>query len=234
MVDSLVCVVGSNSCFNASSFLSLFLARSPCFALLCCGMVCRPRLVLLCVGVLAHVVRCFLHCPAAEVVYSRRRHTRRSLGGRQHVSLVNAASRQPVPQDLFIAVLRDVQLERAEEVARALYKGGFRTMSITTNTRDFETILRHVAGQDFPGLTVGASSVCSVQQVRISRPAEDYYLHTTGRQIQHQIHVHTWAGGKGVFEIFHRAHGRCMYGSKHTTRYCTVHQSRDFFHLFYR
>lgn len=46
-------------------------------------------------------------------------------------------------------------------------------MSITTHTKDFAAILRHVAGQDFPGLTIGASSVCSVQQVRISRRTED-------------------------------------------------------------
>ena len=81
------------------------------------------------------------------------------------------ATKQPFPQDLFIAVLRDVPLERAQEVSFALYKAGFRMMSITTNTKDFDIILRHVASQDLPGLTLGASSVCSVQEVRTSSPA---------------------------------------------------------------
>lgn len=140
-------------------------------------MVCRPRLVLLCIGVLAHVVRCFLQGPAAAVAYFPRR---LSLEG--HVSLLHA-TRQPVPQDLFIAVLRDLQLERAQEVARALYKGGFRMVSITADTIDFDSILRDVAGQDFPGLTLGASSVCSVQQVRMASQTADtnsrkYQIHT--------------------------------------------------------
>lgn len=121
---------------------------------------------MLCIGVLAHVVRCF-HCPASTAVHSPIHVRRSSPAGRRHVPRINATS-QLVAQDLFIAVLRDVQLERAQEVARAVYKGGFRMMSITTNTKDFGTILRSVAGQDFPGLTLGASSVCSVQQVRIS------------------------------------------------------------------
>lgn len=92
------------------------------------------------------------------------------------------ATKQPFPQDLFIAVLRDVPLERAQEVSLALYKAGFRMMSITTNTKDFDIILRHVASQDLPGLTLGASSVCSVQEVRTSSPA------TSGSKVKVKCH----------------------------------------------
>eukprot|EP00752_Nemacystus_decipiens_P009613 g8590.t1 len=41
-------------------------------------------------------------------------------------------------------------------------------VSITTDTNGFDTILRQVAAQDLPGLTLGASSVCSVQQVDLA------------------------------------------------------------------
>lgn len=125
-------------------------------------MVCYPRLVLLYVGVLAHVVRCFLPAPAAAYP-SRQSHARRSQAPQATPA---ATARQPVPRALFIAVLRDVQPERLQEVAHALYSGGFRMMSVTADTPSFASVLRRIAREDLPGLTVGASSVCSEQEVR--------------------------------------------------------------------
>lgn len=144
-------------------------------------MVCYPRLLLLLIGGLAHMGRCFLNGPAAAAVYTRQHPGRKAAARhrRRHVPLFSkaAASRTPhtaaaagqaVPQPLFIAVLRDVQLERAGEVARALYRGGFRMLSVTTNTPNFTKILQSIAtaaDTGLTGLTVGASSVCSEKEV---------------------------------------------------------------------
>lgn len=139
-----------------------FLLRRPFKSSRRPGLMVYPRLILLYVGVLPHVVRCFLRASAA-VNPSRQSHARCCQALQATPA---AAAQQPVPRALFIAVLRDVQPERAQEVAYALYRGGFRMMSVTADTPSFASVLRRIAREDLPGLKVGASSVCSEQEVR--------------------------------------------------------------------
>ncbi|CAM9157066.1 unnamed protein product [Ectocarpus fasciculatus] len=70
-----------------------------------------------------------------------------------------------LPLPISIAVLRDVQLERAVEVVRALYEEGFNMISVTADTKSFSKILRCIPRSFFPDLLLGASSVTTVDEV---------------------------------------------------------------------
>lgn len=96
-----------------------------------------------------------------------------------HVSRCHAASlsrRQTEPRSkpredalplpISIAVLRDVQLERAVEVVRALYEEGFNMISVTADTNSFSKILRSIPRSFFPDLLLGASSVTTLDEVK--------------------------------------------------------------------
>lgn len=67
---------------------------------------------------------------------------------------------------ISIAVLRDVRLERAVEVVRALYEEGFNMISVTADTKSFCKILRSIPRSFFPGLLLGASSVTTLDEVK--------------------------------------------------------------------
>lgn len=71
-----------------------------------------------------------------------------------------------LPCPSFIAVLRDVCLEDASEVARALREGGFNMVSVTADTPGFVQVLQSIANDDFlEGMVVGVSSVTTPEQV---------------------------------------------------------------------
>lgn len=71
-----------------------------------------------------------------------------------------------LPCPPFIAVLRDVCLEDASGVARALRAGGFNMVSITADTPGFVQVLQSITNDDFlEGMVVGVSSVTSSEQV---------------------------------------------------------------------
>ncbi|CAM9541739.1 unnamed protein product [Ectocarpus sp. 8 AP-2014] len=73
-----------------------------------------------------------------------------------------------LPLPISIAVLRDVQLERAVEVVHALYEEGFNMISVTADTRSFSKILRCIPRSFFPDLLLGASSVTTLDEVDVA------------------------------------------------------------------
>ena len=74
-----------------------------------------------------------------------------------------------MPCHPFVAVLRDVCLEDASEVARVLRASGFNMVSVTADTPSFVQVLQSITNDDFlEDMVVGVSSVTSPEQVKVT------------------------------------------------------------------
>ncbi|CAM9981454.1 unnamed protein product [Scytosiphon promiscuus] len=127
--------------------------------------------------VLLGPVMCFVHAPA---VICSGGHDLRST----HVSVVTETQttgdlreRRTLPT--FVAVLRDVQSARADEVARVLYEEGFRHLSVTADTPEFSTIIQSISRQGLPNLILGASSVTTATQVDTACGCDAAFISST-------------------------------------------------------
>ena len=137
---------------------------------------------------LAPVVRCLLHAPCRNwCIKLPTRHdgvvnsalTRQQTlckvlhrptvrcNARPTLRPTDARETLALPCPPFIAVLRDVCLEDALEVVRALREGGFNMVSVTADTPGFVQVLQSIANDDFlEGMVVGVSSVTTPEQVK--------------------------------------------------------------------
>lgn len=152
-------------------------------------MLSYGRLIFFAVA-LAPVVRCFLHAPyrnrctkpparhnglATAALTRQQKLCKVNGNARRSFATPDSAARPADPsgglsRPPFIAVLRDVCVEDASGVARAVHAGGFNMVSVTADTPGFARVVQSIADDKLlggMGMVVGASSVTSPDQVNM-------------------------------------------------------------------
>lgn len=125
--------------------------------------------VFLRIAVLAHVVQCFVprvqnvhHRPHESIMWAHRNDP----PGQESDPLALRSRTREACWPPFIGVLRGIEVARSIDVALMLHNAGFRVVSVTVDTPEFERILRDLSSRsDLNAVVFGASSVTSPAQV---------------------------------------------------------------------
>jgi len=79
----------------------------------------------------------------------------------------------------IVAILRGQSMETCIKIAEALRAAGFGTLEVTMNTPDVATIISEL-NRRFPGLNVGAGTVCTPTELEVALAAGSSFIVTPG------------------------------------------------------